>query len=85
MIFLASVAMAMLEELGCESFISSKVKHGHTHKQIALELKQLYPGHSGLSSRSIRRFCCEKNIHKSSQLNGSEIDTVIEQAVSQVH
>lgn len=76
--------MALLEELGCESLISSRVRHGKTHEQISLELQQLYPGSSGLSARSVRRFCSQRNIHWSSQLDESELDSVVEQAVSQV-
>lgn len=76
--------MAHLEELGCENLISCRVKQGCTHQQIALELQQLNPGVSGLSARSVRRYCCSKNIHHSSRLSIQEVDEVVECAVSQV-
>ena len=45
--------MAMLEELGCEDLVATRVKNGCTHEQIALELQHLYPGSPGLSARSV--------------------------------
>ena len=76
--------MALLEELGCRDFIASRVKDGHTHQEIALELQNIYPSCPGLSSRSVRRFCCKNNIHRSSQLSTQEVNEVVEYAVSQV-
>ena len=76
--------MAVLEILGCKDFITDRVRSGSTHKQIAEELQQLYPTFSGLSTRSVRRFCCSNVIHRSSQLTEAEVDAVVEEAVSQV-
>lgn len=83
-VLLCMQMMSVLEELGCESLISAGVKGGHTHQQIALELQQLFPGYCGLSARSVRRFCFNRNIHRSSQLDAGEIDAIVEQAVFQV-
>ena len=75
--------MAMLTKLGCEDLISERVKNGATHQKIAAELQQLY-GCAGMSARSVRRFCFDKNSHRSSQLNMHAVDDVVEQAVAQV-
>lgn len=77
-------AMALLEGIGCKELVSDRVNSGYSHQQISAELKSLYPGCPGLSVRSVRRFCSRKSIHWSSQLGESEIDEVVEQAVSQV-
>lgn len=76
--------MALLEDLGCRMLISDRVQNGFTHQQISVELQQLYPGCPGLSTRSVRRFCENNNIHRSSRLSASEVDAVVEQAVHQV-
>lgn len=76
--------MAQLEKLACEDFIASRVKDGCTHQNIAIELQQLYPNTPGLSARSVRRFCCNNNVHRSSRLSADEVDEVVECAVSQV-
>lgn len=75
--------MAFLTELGCEDYISDRVRSGTTHQQIATELQQLY-GCVGMSARSVRRFCSNKHIHRSSQLNTHDVDDLVEQAVAQV-
>lgn len=76
--------MAMLEELGCGDIIAERVRDGFTHQQIAEELHHLYPNLPGLSSRSVRRFCCNNNIHHSCHLSSAEVDEVVEQSVAQV-
>lgn len=76
--------MATLEELGCRGLVSDRVESGATHQQIAEELQHLYPNIPGLSSRSVRRFCLSNNIHWSSQLSITEVDQIVEQAVTQV-
>lgn len=76
--------MAELENLGCEDLIATRVMQGYTHATIATELQLLHPGVDGLSTRSVRRFCCSKNIHRSSRLSADEVDEIVESAVSQV-
>ena len=76
--------MALLSELGCENFVRDRVIGGATHKEVAAELRRRYPGLSGLSDRSIRRFCCINQIHRSSRLCVQSLDEIVEQAVSQV-
>ena len=57
---------------------------GATHQQVAAELRHRFHGLPGLSSRSVRRFCSSKQIHRSSQLCEQSLDEIVEQAVSQV-
>ena len=68
----------------CSSFIADGIESGHSHQQIANELQHLYPGYHGLSARSVRRFCFNNKLHRSSQLSSQAVDEVVEQAVSQV-
>ena len=76
--------MAFLEEIGCKRLISDRVHSGHSHQQIAAELQNLYPGCPGLSVRSVRRFCSNNVIHRSSQLCENDVDALVQRAVSQV-
>ena len=58
-----------------QSLISKKVtEERKTHKEISDELKQIYPGVSGLSSRSVRRFCNAHDIHSMSLLTDPDLD-----------
>lgn len=76
--------MALMRELGCEDFVRDRISSGATHLEIAAELRQLYSHIPGLSSRSVRRFCSSRQIHRSSQLCTRSIDEVVEHAVAQV-
>ena len=74
--------MATLREHGCGDLIADRVITGATHQQIAEELQHLHPNIiPGLSSRSVRRFCLSKNIHRSSQLSITAIDQIVEQVL----
>ena len=77
--------MAFLEDIGCKRLVSNRVYSGHSHQQIAAELKDLFPGCPGLSARSVRRFCSNNAIHRSSQLCENDVDALVERAVSQVN
>ena len=78
--------MATLEEIsGIEGFIRRRVElERKTHEQISEAVQQLYPGTKGLSSRSVRRFCNNHNIHATSRLSPPELSRVVSTAVSQV-
>jgi hypothetical protein len=76
--------MTFLDELGCSDLVADRIDSGHSHQQIANELQHLYPGYHGLSARSVRRFCFNNKLHRSSHLSSQTVDGVVEQAVSQV-
>ena len=76
--------MSVLKELGCGDLISDTVREGATHQAIAAELRQLYPTLPGFSTRSVRRFCSNNEIHQSSNLCTQAIDQVVKQAIAQV-
>ena len=76
--------MSTLESLTfAEPHIRDRVNNGYTHQSIALELQQHYPSLRGLSTRSVRRFCCRNRIHHSSRLSTTEVDDVVERYVGQ--
>lgn len=79
-----SVFSDMASLAHCHDFIVDRVKAGCTYQQISLGLQQAHPGHFGLSSRSIRRYCCSNNIHRSSQLSDQELCDIVELAVVKV-
>ena len=80
------LAMATLKGMaGVESYIRERIEVDHeTHEQVSQALQQQYPGTTGLSSRSIRRYCCDNNIHATSRFSWSELSRVVGTAVSQV-
>ena len=64
--------MAALEEH--EDFIREKVViEKNTHKQLSDELQQSFPGEKGFSVRSIKKFCSEKGISKTCDINDQEL------------
>ena len=60
------------------------VRRKLTHKQISEELQRQNPGVRGLSEMSVRRFCFNHDIHRTSQISDGELDCAVFKAVSQV-
>ena len=76
--------MAALNEF--EDFVREKVEtEKFTHKKLSDTLQQAFPGERGFSERSVKRFCNEKSIRKTTNLDEQELDEVVAQAVTQVH
>lgn len=68
-----------------EEFVREKVVfEKYTHKQLSDELQQCFPGERGFSVRSVKRFCSEKGIRKTCDLDDQELDEVVSNAVLQV-
>ena len=68
-----------------QDFIREKVERDHaTHHQISEELTSTFPGECGFSARSIRRFCRQKNIHKTSRMSASKVKSAVQEAVLKV-
>ena len=68
-----------------EEFVKEKVEiYKCTHQQVSDELKSLFPGERGFSLRSVERFCCEKGIKKTTEIDDQQLDDVISEAVRQV-
>ena len=56
---------------------------GKTYTQISEQLKTIYPAIStGLSSRSVRRYCY---VHSIDKLTEDQVDEVVREAVNEVH
>ena len=68
----------------CESQIKRLVSSGATYKHISEQLQQANPGTSGLSERSVRRFCQRKGISYRSHLDDQQVDQVVEGAIQEV-
>ena len=60
------------------SAVRDLVWKGSTHRQISDILKEIYPGKSGFSERSIRRLCSECRIRK---LTDGEIDDIVSRTI----
>jgi len=67
-----------------EEEVRKLVERGETHDQISHHLKQIYPNRRGISARSVRRFCSQRDIRQRNEMNDDELDRVIESRVSAV-
>ena len=68
------VDISLVEFLRCQ---------GKTYEQISEHIKRSYSNIStGLSSRSVRRYC---NLHSINVLSEDEVDGIVEDAVKEVH
>lgn len=67
-----------------DTFIRDRVSNSYTFDAIAVELQQICPSTRGLSARSVRRYCNDNGICRSSRLTTSEVDDAVERAVSLV-
>jgi len=67
-----------------EGEVRTLVERGETHDQISHHLKQIYPNRRGISARSVRRFCSQRDIRQRNEMNDDELDRVIESRVSAV-
>ena len=79
--------MASLRSIpGISDLIERKIVHEcKTHKQVSEDLKRLFPGQTGLSTRSVRRFCCEEGIRRTSRVTDTQLDRVVANTVAKVN
>ena len=68
----------------CELQIRQLVSTGTTYKRISELLQEASPGASGLSERSVRRFCQRNGIAYRSHLDDHGVDQVIQSAIQEV-
>jgi len=80
------IKMAAVEELIEQCFIRKLVEdEKKTHKEIATVLRQAFPRITGISERSVRRYCATYNIHRrDSSLSTEVLDSLITSAVAKV-
>ena len=64
--------------------IQNYIDQGLTHAQISEILQEQYPGHRGLSTRSVRRYCAKEDIHWTPVTDG-ELREAVQQGVEQVN
>lgn len=65
-----------------EDFVRSLVWAGKTHQEISTILQNQFPAvQRGFSTRSVRRYCSNRNIH---QPTVPELDNVVSHCVDQV-
>ena len=57
---------------------------GLSYKQISDILNQMFPGERGLSPMSVKRYCCDVGIHKTSRLNDTDLDVIVTRGIREV-
>lgn len=55
-----------------------------THSRISTLLQRMYPGVKGLSTMSVRRFCFNNSIHKTSKIGDDQLDQIIASGIQEV-
>ena len=66
-----------------EDYVADLIEnHKKTHEEVSTILKIEYPGLNGLSSRSVRRYCKERNIKRT--IDQESLNNVIHKAVTEV-
>ena len=70
----------------CEDYIRQRIEVDRvTYEQLAEELRRRLPsGRRGFSVRSLKRFCLDNGIHKTSRLTQAEVKTAVANAVEKV-
>ena len=63
-------------------FAESFIRSSASYSAISVDLQQAFPSDRGFSARSVRRFCNDNGISRSSRLTSSEVDQAVERAVS---
>lgn len=78
--------MAAIERIdGIESFMRERIEiEKRSYEDISKELQEAHPTARGLSARSVRRFCAEYGIHKTSRLPDHVLDRVVASSVAKV-
>ena len=78
--------MSAIERLiGAEAMVRQMDSvEGRTHQEVSEELQIQYPDVKGLSSRSVRRFCTNSDIHRTSRLEAQQLSRVVASGVSRV-
>ena len=74
-----------MDDVVSPEFVAQLVcKRRLTHREVSQELRRRHPDVRGLSEMSVRRYCNEHGIHKTSRLSDGQLDVVVEDAVSKV-
>ena len=73
-----------MDDISVEYIKDLVVKKKKTHYQVSLMLQEAFPGKRGLSERSIRRLCCENDIHSQQRLSQDDLEQCARTVVAKV-
>ena len=79
--------MATLASIpGIESFIREAVQDRcMSHEQVGINLRAAYPNlRRGLSTASVKRYCLDQDIHKTSRIDQSAVNRLVSLNVMRV-
>ena len=66
-----------------ECGMASLQEERRSQQQVTDELKRLYHGMRGLSTRSVRRYCNDHDVHATSQFD-CDLDRVVSSSIAKV-
>ena len=68
-----------------EEIVRQKIEvEGRTHERLSDFLRAENPSTRGLSTLSVRRYCCVNDIRKTPRLRHEEVEEAVRQAISEV-
>ena len=76
--------MATIQDLNVDGIIRRLIDDGKTHKDVAEELRRIFPNAGGVSARSVRRFCQKRNLHGTSRLPNPALDVLVAYSIGLV-
>ena len=74
----------IMDDVSVEYIKDLVVNKKKTHFQVSLMLQEAFPGKRGLSERSVRRFCCENDIHSQQRLSQDDLEQCARTVVAKV-
>ena len=70
---------------GIEAFIREAVQiRRMSHEQVSINLRATYPHLRGLSTASVKRYCLDNDIHKTSRIDQSTVNRLVSLNVMRV-
>ncbi len=73
-----------MDEVNVEYVKDLVVNQRKTHSEVSLILQEAFPGKRGLSERSVRRFCCENDLHSQRRVSNADLEQCARAVVAKV-
>ena len=73
-----------MDDVSVEYIKDLVVNKKKTHSQVSLMLQEAFLGKRELSERSVRRFCCDNDIHSQQRLSQDDLEQCARTVVAKV-
>ena len=78
--------MCGMDEIqGVEELVRDLIRDQRkTHRDVSINLQNMFPGVRGLSEMSVRRYCYKHGIHRTSRVDDAVLDHLVSSNVAKV-